>query len=241
MLSNENIIGGIVGITQNILGHPLDTLKVLVQNGTKINNTHINPRTLYAGVFYPTVHLMATNSIIFDSFKIIKERLGTQNKYNNFISASVSGIITSPITYLFECGKIKRQTEKFVSINNKPSLGNKNNKSSYIKNYLRKGFFMTTLRESVGMGFYFSAFYYLKDDLKYNAFISGCAAGVASWTTTYQIDVLKSRQMSLNISLTDAFKMGNLWKGYNYCISRAIVVNGVSLYVYDMLTNYYFV
>lgn len=241
MSFNENIIGGIVGLTQNVIGHPFDTLKVLIQSGTKINKTHLNPKTLYAGVLYPTVHLALTNSIIFDNYKTFQEKYKVDYKYASFYSGFLSGVISSPITYLFECGKIRRQTEKFVKEHHTNNNNNKEiQKNNVYKNYFRKGFFMTTLRESFGMAFYFSTFYYFKDELKYNAFISGSASGVMSWSTTYQFDVLKSRQMSLNISLNEAIKMGNFWKGYHYCISRAIIVNGVSLYVYDKLTKYFF-
>lgn len=222
----DNVIGGIVGLTQNIIGHPFDTLKVLVQSGKKITNIHLKPTNLYAGIGYPTMHLMITNSILFDSFKRIKTTYGV----SNFNAALISGMLVSPITYLFECGKTRRQTEKFVNSN---AANNR-----FLGNYFRKGFLMTASRESLGMAFYFSTYFYMKDDLNYNALVSGAAAGVMSWTTTYQLDVLKSRQMSLNISLKDALKMGNLWKGYSYCITRAIIVNGVSFYVYDVLQNH---
>lgn len=220
---NEFIIGGVVGLTQNIIGHPFDTLKTLVQSGKTINKIHFNPKNLYAGIGYPTAHLILTNSILFDSYNRIKTNYGV----SNFTSALISGMLVSPITYIFECGKITRQTEKFVN----PNAPN----NRFLGSYFKKGFLMTAVRESIGMAFYFSTYFYMRDEMNYNAFISGASAGIMSWTTTYQFDVLKSRQMSLNMSIKDAFKMGNLWKGYSYCISRAIIVNGVSLYVYDLL------
>jgi hypothetical protein len=225
----EFIIGGIVGLTQNIIGHPFDTLKVLVQSGKKLTKANFHPKNLYAGMSYPAIQMILTNSIIFDSYKKIQSNYGM----SNFNAAFLSGLISSPITYLFECGKIRRQTEKFVM---PVVIINKLNNTK-VNNYIRNGFLMTMARESVGMAFYFSTFYYMKDTLHKSSFLSGAMAGVMSWTTTYQLDVLKSRQMSLNISLWEAFRMGNLWKGYGFCITRAIIVNGVSLWAYDILSS----
>jgi hypothetical protein len=178
---------------------------------------------------YPAIQMILTNSIIFDSYKKIQSNYGM----SNFNAAFLSGLISSPITYLFECGKIRRQTEKFVM----PVVINNKLNNTKVNNYIRNGFLMTMARESVGMAFYFSTFYYMKDTLHKSSFLSGAMAGVMSWTTTYQLDVLKSRQMSLNISLWEAFRMGNLWKGYGFCITRAIIVNGVSLWAYDILSS----
>lgn len=228
---HEMIIGGIVGLTQNIIGHPFDTLKVLVQNGAHINKTNFMPRHLYAGVAYPMAHLVLTNALVFDNYKTIKE------KYNisNFNAAFASGILSSPITYLFECGKVQRQTDGFIT--SKSITNNVNKVSTSMFSYFRKGFLMTMAREGFGMGFYFSTYFYCRNDIHWNPLIAGSAAGVMSWTTTYQFDVLKNRQMAHNITLKEAIKMGDFWKGYKYCILRAILVNGVSLLVYDKLTS----
>jgi hypothetical protein len=228
MFSNETIIGGIVGLTQNLIGHPFDTLKVLVQNGTKINKTHLRPSILYAGVTYPMGQLILSNALVFEGYN----RINNKYKIGNFNSAFICGLIFSPVTYLYECGKIYNQTKNFI--NN--DLNNEKKKYSYLS-YFRKGFIMTAARESFGMGFYFSTYYYVKDELKQNSLISGGLAGIMSWSTTYQFDVIKSRQMAYNIGFIEAFKKYNFWKGYSYCITRAVLVNSISFYVYDYLSN----
>ena len=55
------IAGGISGISQTIVGYPLDTLKVLTQNKMKLNS--ISLKNLYRGVKYPLQSSVITNSV----------------------------------------------------------------------------------------------------------------------------------------------------------------------------------
>jgi hypothetical protein len=64
--------------------------------------------------------------------------------------------------------------------------------------------------------------------------ISGGIAGLANWTITYPLDVVRNRQMATQVSFYNALKMGSLWKGYAFCAIRAIKVNAVGFYVYEL-------
>ena len=57
------------------------------------------------------------------------------------------------------------------------------------------------------------------------------------WTITYPIDVIMSRQIAQNISITTALQQKNLWKGYKVCIQRAVIVNAINFKIYDTLMN----
>ena len=72
---------------------------------------------------------------------------------------------------------------------------------------------------------------------KYNIhpFFAGGLAGLANWTASYPIDVIRSRQIASNCTVKQAYDMGNLWKGFGLCALRAILVNSVGFYVYDGL------
>ena len=56
----EFIAGSLSGLSQNIIGHPFDTIKVLIQNN-KWNKNRIP--YLYKGFFYPTALSIIINGI----------------------------------------------------------------------------------------------------------------------------------------------------------------------------------
>jgi hypothetical protein len=60
---NDFSKGTIVGISQTFFGHPLDTLKTLKQNGTKIQGENL--RSLYRGIYYPLILSTTYNSLLF--------------------------------------------------------------------------------------------------------------------------------------------------------------------------------
>ena len=63
--------------------------------------------------------------------------------------------------------------------------------------------------------------------------ISGGIAGLVNWTTTYPIDVIHARQIAQHISIKQAIKQGNLWRGFPVCATRAVLVNATTFSVYE--------
>ena len=66
---------------------------------------------------------------------------------------------------------------------------------------------------------------YLKEK-NYSPFLSGSFAGILSWLTSYPLDTIRSRQISQNINISQAFKIGKLYKGITPCLVRAVLTNG---------------
>ena len=209
----SDIVGGFfAGVTQTVIGHPFDTIKVLIQNKKPWYN--IGMKNYYRGFNYPLVGSIIINSVSFSSFeRNLKDK-------NYFESGFYSGLIIFPIVHFFDIGKIKLQTKAKFNIN------------SYLK---MNGMFMTLTRETIGNSIYFGTYYYMTRELEYGSLISGGIAGLLNWTLTYPFDTLRSRQMSKNISLKKAIKIGNFWSGYSACAIRAILVNSISFTVYDLL------
>ena len=210
---DEFIYGGIVGSVQTIIGHPLDTIKVLIQNKQCIN---YNFKRLYFGITFPLISSIINHSFMFyfNDYFLVND--------NHFKSGFITGFICTPIINTFDILKIKYQTKSNKSINK-------------IILYSEKGFSATIIRESVGCSLYFGSYNYLIDR-NYNSFISGSTAGTISWLLTYPIDVVKTRiQSGLVNNWSDAIKKGNLFKGLPVCLGRSFIVNGFAFSAYDYL------
>jgi len=207
---NEFFNGSIVGIVQTIAGHPLDTIKTNLQ----FNRKHTG---LYKGITYPLIGSGIINSCFFG----FNNQLQKYNK-NYFVTGFGAGLLTAPITNIFDLYKIRTQIGR-------------TGKQIFRVNPMR-GFIGTAARESISMSLYFGTYHYL---LNYtNPFISGALTGVLCWTATYPIDVIKTRvQSDKDLTYREAYKQKKLWSGFRYCIARAIIVNALGFYVYDKLTN----
>lgn len=213
---NEFISGFFAGTAQTIVGHPLDTLKVLIQN--KNLKKGLSIRELYRGWRYPMAMSTIFNSTLFPLNKVIHEQ--TNNYYT---SGLVSGAIVSPIVFFFDIGKIKEQTNQKLKLEHL---------------YKTRGLLATTLRESLAISLYFGPYFTCKEKYNLDSFIAGGVAGITNWTLTYPIDVVRTRQIAQNISINEAIKQGKLWDGYKVCIMRAIIVNASIFKIYDMTKHY---
>ncbi len=203
------------GIVQVGIGHPFDTCKTLLQNNKSIYNLKL--LDYYRGAKYPLISSAALNSI---TFTVYERTINYTN--SGFLSGFIGGAISSPFIFSFDTGKIKNQTKA---------------KLHYRDYIFGKGKTTTFLRESIAMGISFGTYDYLKKK-KYNSLLSGAIAGLCNWSCTYPIDVIKSRQIAQQISITEALKQGNLWKGYTICAVRAVLVNGCIYYTYDTVKKY---
>ena len=246
---NEFIKGGIVGCSQTIIGHPLDTLKTLKQNNSKINisffnNTNLISKNtvmsknfsnfqykslihLFKGVKYPLFVSTFYNSQIFGLYNICKKY-----GFNDFSSGFISGGILSSILTPFELYKIKEQT----TLQNTHKNNNLNNNLKFTNLFI--GFKYTFWRESLATGLYFHSYNYCKknETLKNYPFISGGIAGLTSWLFTYPIDTIKTNyQINPKLNLLKIINEKPLFNGLGFCLLRAFIVNGVSFAIYEKL------
>lgn len=165
------IAGGVVGISQIAIGHPLDTIKVLIQNKQP---WRINFVDYYRGSTFPFVCSILFNSTVFPIYNRSFEY--TQS---HFLSGAIGGFLMGPMVHYFDVAKIKRQTNQSI-------------------HFKTKGIYMSCLRETMAVGIYFGMYEMNK---KYGPLISGGLAGTFSWMLTYPIDTIRSRQISQNKTL----------------------------------------
>ena len=211
---SDVLAGACVGLSQTLTGHPLDTIKVLIQNGHRWRG--LSPRDYYRGWRFPLISSTLFNCTVFPMYERSK-------KYtDSSIGAGMAaGVAVTPVVYAFDVGKILQQTKQPI------------NMGAFSRS---KGFTATGVREVAAMGSYFGSYDYLRGQ-GLPPLAAGGAAGLINWTLTYPIDVVRSRQIAQGISMRDAIGLGHLWKGYTACAVRAVLVNGVSFWVYEKVKS----
>lgn len=208
----SDIIAGIcAGFSQTIIGHPLDTVKVLMQNGKTWRNLTV--RTSYRGLGYPLISSVLVNS---STFTIYERTIKFTE--SAILSGAIAGFLTSPILFFFDIGKIKEQTNQRMSMQ---------------KIFTTPGFTTTVGRETMSLAIYFKTYDIFKNEYNVHPFLAGGISGLATWTFTYPLDIIRSRQMAQNITALQALSFGQLWKGFTPCALRAILVNGACFSTYD--------
>ena len=58
-----------------------------------------------------------------------------------------------------------------------------------------------------------------------------------SWLTSYPLDTIRSRQISQNINMSQAFKMDKLYKGITPCLVRVALTNGCIWSIVDKMNK----
>ncbi len=204
-----------VGICQTVVGFPLDTLKTWSQSYPKPKFA-LNLRNLYAGVRYPMMSGCLANGVVFGVSKEVHSFTGSWA-----LSGGIAGLFATLVINPFDVMKIRAQMHESIP---RPL-------------YFR-ALWVTASRETPAYAFYFSTFHYCRETLAWHPFFAGAAAGLASWTTTYPIDVLKTRmQTHYSLSWQEALAQRGLWSGFSYAVGRALLVNGMSLWLYSLISD----
>ena len=207
--------GLVSGTSQILSGHPLDTLKVNLQNNT-LQKFNINYKNLYKGISYPLITNSMLVSVQFGVYDNLR-KLG----YNDYISSSSAGVITGLITSPIDRFKIKKQIL-----------------SKNIYNNPFKGLSLTLSREIPANIIYFNSYNYFRNN-DFSILTSGGLAGFFSWLITYPIDAIKTRIQSDKFkNIKSAIQKGGLFKGIIPCLTRALIVNSIGFYVYETIIYY---
>ena len=98
---NDLFAGACGGLVQVILGHPLDTLKILLQNNLSFKNLKI--KDYYKGAKFQLPYAITKNGIIFPSYYFAKKHTDS-----DLLAGSFAGLMTTPSQYFFDVNKIKR-------------------------------------------------------------------------------------------------------------------------------------
>lgn len=260
MFSLYEFIGGVLfGYINVIVGHPLDTIKVLSQvNNNNINNKHYNLRLLYRGIIPPLLTVPIQNALVFSSYhkacEIFDVKKNDKNYMKIFVSGGYAGIFYSILSTPMELIKIRSQTNLTLNMMKKNILNIYNSNGFF---GLYKGFGITLIRETLAFSTQFTVYEYMKVSLK-NEFninqnnnllltaIAGGTSGIGAWTVSYIPDIIKTakqnnnNQSSIMIFRNIIKKNGyrGLFKGYFPCITRTIIVDSIGFSVFETYMNY---
>ncbi|CDQ87463.1 unnamed protein product [Oncorhynchus mykiss] len=211
-------IGGAAGV---LVGHPFDTVKVRlqVQNVDKplYRGTYhcfqsiIRQESmfgLYKGIGSPMMGLTFINAIVFGVQGNAMRYLGHDTPMNQFLAGAAAGTIQCVICCPMELAKTRMQMQGTGEKKSKRKLY-KNSLDCLARIYKReglsgvnRGMVTTLIRETPGFGVYFLAYDVLtrsigcEPDDPYmipKLLFAGGMSGIASWLSTYPVDVIKSR------------------------------------------------
>jgi solute carrier family 25 carnitine/acylcarnitine transporter 20/29 len=198
--------GASTGIVQTIIGHPFDTLK------TRIQSNQLSYNNLYKGSLPTFLGNSLQNSILFFTHHYFYEKTS-----HHFLSGTISGTLCAFLISPMELWKIRLQ--------------NQNKDLWILKQDLTKGLAYTVMRDSFGIGIYFSCYHFLMDK-KINCFISGGIAGVCSWIYSYPFDVFKTQ-----VQNNQKVVYKNFYRGFGYVFLRSFLVNSFVFACFEKCKN----
>ncbi|XP_043088421.1 mitochondrial basic amino acids transporter isoform X1 [Puntigrus tetrazona] len=233
-------IGGAAGV---LVGHPFDTVKVRLQvqsvdkplyRGTYHCFQSIvrqeSVSGLYKGLGSPMMGLTFINAIVFGVQGNAMRMLGADTPLHQFLAGASAGLIQSVICCPMELAKTRMQMQG----TGEKSASRKMYRNSldclvriYRKEGVRginRGMVTTVIRETPGFGVYFLAYDTLTRALGCDAddgyiipklLLAGGMSGMASWISTYPVDVIKSRLQA------DGVGGANRYNGIVDCIRQS--------------------
>jgi solute carrier family 25 aspartate/glutamate transporter 12/13 len=240
--NNKFISGLIAGLVGAFAVYPIDVVKTKMQN-------QISSNKLYSSGFDCCKKIWNSNGIygfyrgcLIQLFgvgpeKAVKLYVYTfVTSYSNYkltdhiIGGICAGACQVIITCPYEMIKINMQM---------------NNKIEYSKLYT--GVTACFLRDIPFSGIYFPTYWYLKEKLNYNTFISGTLAGIPSAFLCTPTDVIKTRMQTLrhnNINVKMILTIKTIYqnegftaffKGSGWRVFRSSPQFGITLFVYEYL------
>lgn len=239
--------GSASGIAQTIVGHPLDTLKVL--SVTQKRNSFdilksLNFKNMYNGILSPLSSAVLLNTSIFYSYEFALKRLPDNSLNSVFLAGAFSGI---PLAFLETPTELLK-----CQLQANPNQSYRQILSRYGVKSLYRGYWSTLSRNIPQMGLYFWSYEMMKrqypNNEMFGSFLGGGLAGLLGWGTIYPIDSIKTRMQtdSLNVNKVKyssyyecmrnmSFK--SYYRGFYPCIIRAVPVNACVFLAYSYFQN----
>jgi solute carrier family 25 aspartate/glutamate transporter 12/13 len=255
-ISNKNtIINGLVsGSIGAFAVYPIDVIKTRMQNQNsqieKLYNSGFDcakklwkqgrHKLFYKGCLPQLVGIGPEKAIKLYVYNYYINNNQNSNIYNHVIGGLLAGTSQVIITCPYEVIKINLQMNQSFSINLSGLTG------------LYKGACACFLRDIHFSGIYFPLYWFLKEKENYNPFLAGTIAAAPAALLCTPADVIKTRIQTINKSNTSntSNKIINttisiyknegfsaFWKGGGWRVLRSSPQLGITMIVYDFLSN----
>ncbi|XP_067335648.1 mitochondrial basic amino acids transporter isoform X3 [Channa argus] len=237
-----------MGAAGVLVGHPFDTVKVRlqVQNVDKplyrgtfhCFQSIIRQESglgLYKGIGSPMMGLTFINAIVFGVQGNTMRMLGRDTPLNQFVAGASAGAIQCVICCPMELAKTRMQMQGTGEKKSKRKMY-KNSLDCLVRIYrkegiqgINRGMVTTLVRETPGFGVYFLAYDVLTRSLGCEPedpymipklLFAGGMSGIASWLSTYPVDVIKSRLQA------DGVGGINQYNGIMDCVRKSVRKEG---------------
>ncbi|KAJ3211122.1 hypothetical protein HK099_008094 [Clydaea vesicula] len=230
----SGIAGGSAGI---LAGHPLDTVKVRLQNSGEYRGVvHCLSRIvkeegftgLYKGMASPLIGVALINSLLFGVYGSAIRVFSKDETGNPSLTAIACAGMTSVKIRLQNQRDLTHIPKGYPVYNGPIDCIKKIYASQGIKGYFR-GLNSTILRETPSYGAYFASYEFLCRQLipdgnydvpSFRLLLAGGFAGVCGWIVTYPFDVIKTRLQSVEQEIKPTYK------GVFDCYKKLVAAEG---------------
>lgn len=239
----DALAGWVAGVSQVLVGHPFDTVKVRIQTGQFATVTSCVCLTwksegvvgFYRGVPSPLLGIAACNSVLFSSYHLARQHLDVSMA--GCISGLAMGVVNCPVELL----KVKLQTGDLHFWDCSKSLWRLGGLRSFFK-----GISITLLRDAPSFAAYFVVYENGKSSNSLGTVLSGASAGVAAWLACYPQDVIKSviQSASSPMTISQAARCiytvhgwRGFWLGIGPTLARAVPANAATFYTFELIKS----
>ena len=227
---NNNFIAGLIaGIIGAFIVYPIDVIKTNMQNSNKLylNGFECCKKLWKTNGFYRgcLIQLIGVGPEKAIKLYVYSNTINDSNKLkDHFISGLFAGMCQVIISCPYEVIKINMQM----------------NKKEIPKLYT--GIIPCLLRDIPFSGIYFPTYWYLKEKLNYNSFLSGTIAGIPAAFLCTPADVIKTRMQTLDTKMLFTIKniyenggFSGFFKGSGWRIFKSSPQFGITLFIFDYL------
>lgn len=240
--SNNFLVGLFAGLVGAFAVYPIDVIKTRMQNQNSTNKLYSNGfdccKKLWGqdGIigFYRGCLIQLFGVGPEKAIKLYVYTFTVKDSNNKLSDHIIGGLLAGTCQVMVTC------PYEMIKINMQM-----NNKIEYRKLYT--GVSACFLRDIPFSGIYFPTYWFLKEKLNYNSFLSGTIAGIPAAFLCTPADVIKTRMQTLrkdqeNIKMFDTIKniyqkegFSAFFKGSGWRVFRSSPQFGITLFVYENL------
>jgi hypothetical protein len=271
------LAGSVAGISGTLVCHPMDTVRTRLQTAPVGTFTgaadcvvkcvrNEGPFALYKGLLMPLLAQGVYKSVIFSTYNMAQDALrgtgSTQPDQRHlfacgFLAGGVNSFVVTPVELLRNRLMVQYSRERHVG----PLSMMRGIVKEHGLSGMWKGQLLTLLRDSIGVGCWYSAYEVVIAHLKQRSranggdgnvgalslLVAGAMAGISYWAAVLPVDTVKSlvqtdmegRYTGMADCVRQVVRQEGvlrLYRGWSVAMSRGIPSSSVTFLVYGKLT-----